>query len=513
MSAPNIVFIKGQGGLQRPLPGQDFVSAMPFYTATLPSGFTTQNNIKQFLQPSDAIAAGILNDYSDATPATAEYLITADGAVGDSIAINIADIDNEGNAQSTQIAAYTRLSSDTTIALLGASIAAAINAGTLTHGYSAAFVTATLTITAPKRLGIFLNSGSPLSVVIGGEIAGTITQFASGTFSAFAFYYYQILRFFSQQPGGILYVGFFPVPGGAYTFTEITTMQTFATGNLRQIGIYKDFASAWNVNDMTVIDGVCKANDIIHKPLSALYSANLSGTADISTLVDLNIYSANKCSPIIGMDGGSQGWFLWLTSGKSCPCLGAALGTVALSKVSESIGWVGQFNISDGDEFETIAFANGQQYSSSAISDNTINVLDARRYIFLRKFVGLDGSYFNNGNCACSVASDYAYIENNRTIDKSIRGIYTSLLPALNSPIQLNSDGTLSETSTAYFESQGGVNLDQMVRNGELSAFQVTVNPAQNVLSTSTLIVVVQLVINGVARNIQVNIGFTPKIS
>jgi len=33
MSLPNITFIKGQGGLGRPLPGQDYISGLLFYTA------------------------------------------------------------------------------------------------------------------------------------------------------------------------------------------------------------------------------------------------------------------------------------------------------------------------------------------------------------------------------------------------------------------------------------------------------------------------------------------------
>lgn len=512
MPLPNITFLKGQGGLGRPLPGQDFISALLFYTSSLPSGFSSNAPVKALYAPSDAISAGILNDYSDATAAAAEYLITADGAAGDVIAISVKDISATGQAQTTALCSYTRQSSDSTIALLGASIAAAINAGTLTHGYSATFNTATLTITAPKKMGIYLNSGTPLVVTITGAIAGTITQFTGGVASKLAVFYYQISEFFRLQPQGILYVGFFSVPG-SYGFTEITTVQNFSSGTVRQIGVLKDSASAWSEGDLTLIDGVCKANDAVHKPLSALYSADLSGTTDISTLPDLSTLTANKSTAVIGMDGGGQGWFLWLTTGKSCACLGAELGTVALAKVSESIAWVGKFNISNGAECEVLAFANGQLLSSSAISDSLLSSLNDKQYTFLRKFVGISGSYFNDSHCAIASTSDYAQIENNRTIDKAIRGIYSSLLPSLNSPIQLNADGTLSETTTAYLESQAAVNLDQMVRNGELSAQSVTINPAQNVLSTSTIIVVVQLVINGVARQIEVPIGFVPNIS
>jgi len=512
MPLPDVIFKKGQGGLGRPLAGQDFISGLTFYTGSLPSGFSSTNRIKALYQPADAITAGILNDYSDGTSATASYLITTAGATGDVIVISVKDIDDDGNTQTTQICSYTKQASDSTIALLGASIAAAINAGTQTHGYSASFLTATLTITAPKKFGIYLNTGSPLVVTITGTIAGTITQFTGGVFSKFALFYYMISEFFRIQTKGICYVGFFAIPG-SYAFTEITAMQNFANGTLRQIGVLKDSASAFATGDLTLIDGVCKANDAVHKPISALYAADITGTADISTMADISTLTANKSSAIIGMDGGGHGYFLYLTSGKSVPCLGTALGMTALVKVSESIAWVDKCNMSDGAEMEVLAFANGQLLSSSAISDNLLSSLNDKRYIFAKKFVGRSGSYFNDSNCAIASNNDYAQIENNRTIDKAIRGVYASLLPSLNGPLQLNSDGTLSENTAVYFESQSGVNLDQMVRDGELSAFQTFVDRTQDVLSTSTIIVTVQLVINGVARIIQVPIGFTPKLS
>lgn len=512
MPLPNITFIKGQGGLGRPLPGQDFISALIFYTNTLPAGFTSSARIKALYQLADAITAGILNDYSDATAAAGTYLITAAGNTGDIIQIDVNDITPNGALQVTNLCVYKKLTGDSTIALFGASIAAAINAGTQTHGYSASFTTATLTITAPKKFGKYLNSGSPIVVTITGAIAGTLTQFTGGVASAFAVYYYQISEFFRIQPGGILYVGFFAIPG-SYAFTEITSVQNFANGTVRQIGVLKDPTAAFASGDLTLIDGVCKANDAVHKPISAIYGADISATTDISTMPDLSVLTANKSTSAIGMDGGAQGWFLWLTTAKSVPCLGAELGAVALAKVSESIAWVSKFDMSDGSELEILAFANGQLLSSPAISENLLSSLNDKRYTFLKTFVGQDGSYFNDSNCAISTSSDYSQIENNRTIDKATRGIYSSLLPSLNGPLQLNTDGTLSETTTAYLESLAGVNLDQMVRDGELSDYNVTINPTQNVLSTSTIIIVVELLINGVARIIQIPIGFVPKIS
>lgn len=506
---PSITFQKGQGGLGRALPGQDYISGMLIYTANsnLPSGFSTSARVKAFYALSDAVSAGIVNTYSDATAATGTYLITAAGATGDTIEIKVADINALGIAQSTSLGVYTKVAGDSTIALLGASIAAAINAGTITHGYSASFATATLTLTAPKRLGIYLNTGTPISVTIVGTIAGTITQFSAGVASRFAVWYYHISEFFRLQPQGVLYVGFYPVPG-AYTFTDITTMQQFANGTIRQIGVFKDPAAAYTTADITAINTVCVANDAAKKPLSAIYAADLSGTTDISTIADLATLTANKVSDCIAQDGAAQGNYLWLTVGKSITTLGALLGNVAKASVSQDIAWIQQFNVSNGTECEVLAFANGQKFTDIAITDSLLEALNVKRHIFLLKKVGISGSYWNDSHTAIALTSDYAFIEDNRTIDKATRILYAALLPSLNGPLLLNSDGTLRDTTIAYLETQGNVGLDAMVRNEELSAKSVVINPAQNVLTTSQIIIAVTLIKNGVARYIVVPIGF-----
>jgi hypothetical protein len=228
---PAITFIKGQSGLGRALPGLDYVSGMVFYTSSLPSGFSTNTRVKALYAPSDAITAGILNDYSDATSATFTNLITTAGATGDSINIKV----TEPNSVVVNLGTYVKVSGDSTIALLGASIAAFINSGSITHGYSATFATATLTVTAPKKLGIYLNTATtPVAIIYTGTMAGTLNQPSGGVASKLAVFYYHISEFFRVQPKGVLYVGFFAVPG-TYDFTEISQVQNFANGTIRQI--------------------------------------------------------------------------------------------------------------------------------------------------------------------------------------------------------------------------------------------------------------------------------------
>lgn len=507
MALNDIIFVKGQGGLGRPLTGQDHISALLFYTANgnLPSGWNSSRRVKLISSVADAVKAGIKNDYSDATAATGTYKVTAKATGGTFQFVTICSL---VPSNGIDLGTYIVVAGDSTVNDVATNIAAMINAGTLTHGHSATASTDTVTIVYPKKYGTFFNTGTPMSVNVSAGCTGTITQPSGGVASKQAVWYYHISEYFRIQPKGSLYVGFFAVPN-SYTFTEIQDIQVYAAGKVRQIGVYKDGA-AFASGDLTAIQNVCNTLAGLHMPLSVLYAGNIVSVTDLSTLADLNTLTANNVSAVISQDGAGQGAFLFATNGKSITTLGALLGAISLAKVSEDVAWPNKFNISNGVECDTIAFANGAALTS--ISQSLLNLLDDYRYIFLVKYVGLAGSYFNDSHTAIVTSSDYAYIENNRTIDKAIRGVYSSLISYINSPLVLNADGTLKDSTVAFFESQASVNLDQMVRDTELSAYSVVIDPSQDVLSTSNITVAVSLLPVGVARQITVNIGFTTSI-
>lgn len=503
MALNDIIFVKGQGGLGRPLEGEDYISGLLFY-GTAPAGWPA-SKVKLVGSVEEAETAGILNDYSDGTAATGTVTITAVGSNGDTINVKVVAIDESATATTYDLGTYTKVSGDGTVTAVATAIVAIINGGTYTHGFTATNTSGAITITAPKRFGTYLNTTTTPTVDITGTMTATTAAFSGGTVSKQAVWHYHISEFFRIQPKGSLYIGIW---SSSTAFSEIQTMQDTADGKMRQLGVFKD--ASYSAGDTTTIQSVCNTLAGLHKPLSVIYAGNIYGTSDLTTLANLASYTNPNVSVVIGQDGAGQGNYLYVTQAKSITCLGATLGAVAFAKVSEDIAWISKFNISNGYECDTLKFANGDSVKTT--SQSKLNTLDNYRYIFLINYVGIAGSYFNDSHCAIAVSSDYAYIENNRTIDKAVRGIYSSMLPNLNSPLTLNANGTLKDTTVAYFESQAEINLEQMVRDNELSAFDVTIDPTQNVLSTNNLTIAVKLVPIGVARQITVNIGFTLSI-
>jgi len=509
MSLNNIIFIKGAGGLGRPLPGKDYISALLFYVAngSLPSGFSITNRTKQIFSVVDAENAGILADYSDETKATGVYTVSAVGANGDTLALNF----TEPDGTVVTLGTYVKSASETTVALIGTAIAALINSGTYIHGYTATNAGAAVTVVARPGLGIYPNTGTPLSATISGTIAGSVTTaFTGGVASLQAVWHYHISEYFRIQPKGFLWLSFYPVPT-TYNFVEIRTIQEFTNGAIRQIGVYLD-TIAYNAVHTTAVQAICNILDDLKMPLSVLFAPNIAAVTDIATLTDLSTFKNNKVSVVIGQDATGKGAALYSAVGKSITNLGQTLGAVALSAVHEDIAWVARFDVSNGIETEGIAFANGMKFTDASVTATLLDAIDLKRYIFLRKFPNIAGSYFNDSHTAISQSSDYAYIENNRVIDKAIRGIDNSLTPSIASPLLLNANGTLANSTIAYLESQAVVNTDQMIRDGEASAIEVFIDPSQNVLTTSELKITCTIVPVGVARKIIVNIGYKTSI-
>jgi len=329
-------------------------------------------------------------------------------------------------------------------------------------------------------------------------------------------YWYQVREYFRLNPTGKVYIGLFTdtsqigVPV-AVDFEEINTLQTYADGTLRQVGVLLQ-SNTFATSDVELIQGICDTLEDEHMPLSVIYGADSDtiSTGSFADLRDLSTVSPNV-SVMIGQDGDNDGAALFTSGGFSIPAIGAGLGAISSAKVNESIAWVSKFNFSGGGELENPAIGDGTLVKDLTTASK--DALNTKGYIFLLKHVGIAGTYVNENSTCDVVTSDYAYMAEVRTIDKAIRGIRTALLPELNSPIQINpSDGTISIYTIKSLENLAQKPLTQMEIDKELSGSSVTIDPAQDVLSTSKVEVTVRLVPYATAREIEVTIGFTTQL-
>ncbi len=298
---------------------------------------------------------------------------------------------------------------------------------------------------------------------------------------------------------------FFRIAKGAklwliFNTASAQTIHSITEGRLRQL--------ATTVSDMADIQSVWQAfatqMNSLHAPIQVLLGWDTAFNP--ATAEDLATKASQNVSLLIAGDGGAKGAALATLLTKAyIPCIGAVLGVMAKAKVHQNIGWVKRFNLSDGRELEIVRIADGTNKPSFAL----LTLMNDKRYLTLRKHTGISGSYMNDSHTATVETSDYATIELNRTLHKMRRGLRRILLPELNAPVYVDpTTGKLAADSIAYFESLASRPLRDMQNERELSGEEVYIDPDQNILATSTLVIQARGIPVGVARHIVVDLGF-----
>lgn len=363
-----------------------------------------------------------------------------------------------------------------------------VNEADIPEDFNAEAVHAVSTIDAAEALGITSDANSWAARVM----------------------HYQLSEVFRINNGITLYVGIFTKPA-AHTFAELATVQNYADGAIRQFGIWDGLTELTKEN-VTLLQSQADALDLNNAPVSVGYAPSLKkGYQALPTDI---AGAAPRVSVIIAQPGGTNdtGALLFAeatnkTTKNAVSCIGVWLGHVSAAAVHESISWVKKFP----SGISLPAFSDGTLVRS--VDKAWLEKLDTARYLFLTPIVGVSGSYWNDSHNMDAAISDYNAIELVRTMDKACRGIRTYLTPELGGNVYIDaSTGKLQSYTVAYLETMANKALEDMEKAGELSGYEAKIDPEQDVLSTSTVEVVIKNVPVGVIRKMKVKIGYVKSL-
>jgi hypothetical protein len=319
---------------------------------------------------------------------------------------------------------------------------------------------------------------------------------------------YHVREFFRMSPTGTLYLGIKTtgtVAGDEITGSDVKVLQKYSEGKIRQMGIftstlaniasYQQAASQLEAQHQPLsIAFTCNKGNLTAQTLATGASHVVAGRRNISMLVGCDLDVA-----VLAALGDTQfGYY---------GCIGNLLGTISAAAVNESIAWVGKFPLG----LKAPGLITGELIRE--VDDEWQNLIDGNRYIFVRTHTGAADCYYNDSHTFDLITSDYAYIENNRTMDKAIRGIRSNLLPSLNAPLYVDAKtGKMNAATVKTLEVTAQRALEDMEKAGELSGYVVEIDPNQNVLATSAVEIVIKNVPVGVMRIVRVKIGYTTQI-
>ena len=356
----------------------------------------------------------------------------------------------------------------------------------------------------------------PLSTIDSAEAAGIVdyTIDADGTRTATPWIvrvlHYQLSELYRVNPGVSLYVGIFEKPeGNSMTFAEIKTLQNYASGRIRQAGVWCGDREL-SGDDLTALEGTGDALAQEEAELSIIYAPKVVSVKDLP--VNLAGENKSRVRVVIGQTGSGTGAELYKDKANAAKAsvsgLGVVLGLLSRSAVHQSIAYVKEFPTG----ISLPAFGDGTLLRD--VDRALTEALDDKgRYLFFITHTGIAGSYMNDSHNMDSAISDYSTIESVRTMDKAVRGIRAYLKPELAGNIYIDaSSGKMASYSVAHLETVAGKALEDMERAGELSGYKVEIDPEQDILSTGTVEIVIRNVAVAVMRRINVKIGYAKSV-
>jgi hypothetical protein len=335
----------------------------------------------------------------------------------------------------------------------------------------------------------------------------------------------RINRFFLRNPNATLYVLFAPQSAGLKDMVDVTqnyaaTLLRSQNGAIKYCWIARNPAPGYEPVlagglEQDVLDAITNAQALYASEFAKYRYAsfliegrNFNGTAAAAT--SLREMTAPNVSVTIAADPAiskSNAAFNGYAAVEDVAAI------ISLAAVSQDAGELTPaFNLQNKGLglFATAGLSSNLPMSSYADAD--LDALNDKGYIFPDVTAGVDGYYISDSHTCSPIANnDYAYIENNRTIEKAIFLGRTAILPKVKSRLKVDpSTGKLLPQVCTAIETTGNAAIQPMVTDGDLSGGVDTyVDPSQNLLATSNLTVAMSFIPVPIARQITINIGFS----
>lgn len=173
--------------------------------------------------------------------------------------------------------------------------------------------------------------------------------------------------------------------------------------------------------------------------------------------------------------------------GKKMADVGTLLGCVALQAVNRNVGEVETMNLTNTTKSKWLKAALSNHVSITDFESH-LEGLDAKGYVFVLKYTGYAGHFWNDDHtCTPVVVDENGNMNENsislgRTHDKACRVLRTSLLPKVKSTQPVDgATGKMPQAIITYFEEIGNTAFDTKMK-GEVSFSRTIIDPNSNLL-------------------------------
>jgi hypothetical protein len=337
--------------------------------------------------------------------------------------------------------------------------------------------------------------------------------------------YHHVSRFFLRNPSGELWLR---VVAQTVTMTQMVTktlthakqLLQDANGKIRMLGVNRNPAAAYSPTlatglDADVVAAIPAAQALVDEEFDEFrlldavilegrsYNGLPSAALDLRAQDASNVHVTIAADPAISASG---------TLSVGYAAVGDVLGIASLAAISQNIGErAPEFNLQNVAESMFLTAGLSSNALIGTYTSAQLDTLHDKGYIFPEQVAGLDGFFLNDSHSATPIDGDYAYLENNRVIDKALRLARLALLPNVNSRLLVESGtGKLSAADKSRLEDLATGAVEPMFVDGDISGpADCWIDPEQDLLSTSELIVQLKIVPVAIGRAIVLKVGFT----
>ena len=350
-------------------------------------------------------------------------------------------------------------------------------------------------------------AGTPVLVTSMADVAAAHITTAMNAFAI-----RQLTEYYNQAGAGAqLYVMLVPATMTVAQMADNTNangakkLLDHAAGRIKVLGLLSNDAAIQAAGGtITVTDGInadvytAAANMAVmaqayfdqEKPFRAIIGGtSFNGIAD--DLVDeTNGTTNNRTAILIGDTVAGNG-----------ACVGLLLGVASSVPVQRKIS-----RVRTGALTNTTAFTGSSPVSTGA---GDLAIIAGRGYITFMTYPNVSGFFFSGDPMCTATTDDYSMLCRGRVVDKAHILAYATFVQEIDDEVPVNADGTL-DAGFCKWLSQQIVNQinNTMTANKEISGVSCFIDPAQNILSTNQLRIVLRIIPVGYATNIIVSLGF-----
>lgn len=245
-------------------------------------------------------------------------------------------------------------------------------------------------------------------------------------------------------------------------------------------------------------------------------------TQSITDFPDLRAMASPNVSVVIAQDSALAAR---LPEYAGYAAVGSALGMLMVRYVHENLGSVdienkpkasrgsNSYSLSDTKlgKWQASQLSNGKKFSTLSFADQ--QKIDELGYMYAGSFSGYGGVFLSDSHTCTEISSDYNRIERNAVWNKAARIIRNVLIPRVRSKVESDpTTGFIKHTTITDWDGRVRSALEVMVSAGNISDFDIYINPEQSAVSTAPFNIKVKLVAHGIVHEFEVDLGFTTNI-